>query len=405
MAGRVAPDRFRNEATTMPSGRETIIDAEELARTYTVEDLAATAEQYFARLVSVDHLMGKPFSSASEAPTVTAHLGAMLFALELSRGMDVLDFGAGTCWTSRCFAQLGCSVVACDVSPSALAIGERLFDEMPLFGHASRPSTLWFDGHHIDLPDESIDRVACMDAFHHVPNRPEVLAELCRVLRPGGRAVMAEGGPRHSRTPQSQAEMRAHTVVERDIVVADLALEAKRAGFARTDVGIYAGAPALVRADDFEDALEDGVAAADAAKRFLDNHRLVVFHKAGDERIDSRSVGCLVADITVVESDGRSALLRIANTSPGRWLGGTGVGSVLLGAHLYDADGSLVDFDFCRHPMADADGVVEAGSVVETRLVWPDPPVRSCVVEIDLVSEGVGWFAALGGPVVRIPVT
>ena len=37
-----------------------------------------------------------------------------------------------------------------------------------------------FDGHRLELDDESVDRVACNDAFHHVPNPGEVLAEFAR---------------------------------------------------------------------------------------------------------------------------------------------------------------------------------------------------------------------------------
>ena len=62
-----------------------------------------------------------------------------------------------------------------------------------------------------------MERIICLDAFHHVPNPAEVLSELGRVLQQGGVAGFAEPGPEYSKTPQSQFEMRTHGVVENDI--------------------------------------------------------------------------------------------------------------------------------------------------------------------------------------------
>lgn len=136
--------------------------------------------------------------------------------------MNVLDFGASTCWTTRCLTQLGCAVTAVDVSATALAIGRELFRVLPLVGARPEPTFLVFDGRHIDLPDESVERIACVDAFHHVPNPAEVLAELGRVLRPGGIAGFSEPGPNHSKAAHSQFEMKNFTVVENDVVMADI---------------------------------------------------------------------------------------------------------------------------------------------------------------------------------------
>ena len=60
----------------------------------------------------------------------------------------------------------------------------------------------------------------CLDAFHHVPNPGLVLAELSRVLKEGGIAGFAEPGPEHSKSPQSQYEMKTFKVVENDVNVA-----------------------------------------------------------------------------------------------------------------------------------------------------------------------------------------
>ena len=234
-----------------------LIDAEELARGYSVVQLAETAEEYFASVTDWTYHLSKPLGSIAEAPTILSHFGAMLSALRLEVGLNVLDFGAGSCWTSRMLTQLGCHVVACDVSSTALAMGRRLFELQPPLGRGT-VQFLRFDGTTIDMPDGSVDRICCMDAFHHVPNWEEVLAEFHRLLRPGGRAVLAESGPDHSRTAQAQSEMRNFTVVERDVVVEDLAKLATAAGFANTTVGIYGGLPFLVPAERFAEELAIG---------------------------------------------------------------------------------------------------------------------------------------------------
>jgi ubiquinone/menaquinone biosynthesis C-methylase UbiE len=48
------------------------------------------------------------------------------------------------------------------------------------------------DIHHLDLPDSSIDRAHTDRVLQHVADPSRVLAEVQRVLRPGGRAVFAE---------------------------------------------------------------------------------------------------------------------------------------------------------------------------------------------------------------------
>src|SRR5213075_419536 len=109
-----------------------------------------------------------------------------------------------------------------------------------------KPQFLVFDGQHLDLPDASVERVLCLDAFHHVPNPDQVLAELGRVLEPGGIAGFAEPGPEHSRTPQSQYEMKTFGVIENDVDMKAVWEAAHRAGFTDLKVAIFQIAPTLV---------------------------------------------------------------------------------------------------------------------------------------------------------------
>ena len=99
----------------------------ELLARYTVEELAETADEYFARLANWDVLLAKPFYSALESAELLTGFGALISGLDLSHGLTVLDFGVGSGWTSWMLSQLGCRVIASDISPAALRIAAERY--------------------------------------------------------------------------------------------------------------------------------------------------------------------------------------------------------------------------------------------------------------------------------------
>ncbi len=109
-------------------------------------------------------LLAKPCSSLREAPDLLACFGLLLSGLAPLPGMRILDFGAGSCWTSHFLTQLGCRVVAMDISESMLDLGRRRYEQQPVFGEQPEPEFVVFDGHRMDLEDASVDRVLCFDA-------------------------------------------------------------------------------------------------------------------------------------------------------------------------------------------------------------------------------------------------
>jgi ubiquinone/menaquinone biosynthesis C-methylase UbiE len=393
----------RREA--LPTDASGLIDAEALVERYTVEELSESADRYFARLVNWDYHLAKPLTTPDESPILLAHFSACLGALRAEPGMTVLDFGSGSCWTTRWLTQIGYAAIACDVSAHALAIGEELFRRLPVIGDRPAPQFVHFDGRRLPLPDESVHRVLCIDAFHHVPNRPTVLAELHRVLRPGGRAVLAEGGPVHSRLPQSQDEMRDHVVVERDIHVDVLEAEARAAGFADVLVAIYASIPNLVPAARYHAELADGTIVADASRRFHHNHTLLVLERSGVEEATSASPHGLAGRIEITGCDGRRLHVRLTNTGTSRWLGTAHtIGRVALGLQAVDATGRLVDAELLRVQLAtDPAATVAPGASVDVVVDLPDPPPDT-QLRLDLVSEMVAWFSNLGSAPVPVPL-
>jgi SAM-dependent methyltransferase len=441
------------------AGPDELIDARALASDSSVEALAARADELVRSMEDPTALLAKPCSSMREAPDVLSCFGMLLGALAPLPGMTVLDFGAGSCWTSHFMTQLGCRVVAMDVSAAMLELGRRRFAHQPVFGDRPEPSFSLFDGRTMDLADQSVDRIMCFDALHHVPNLEEVIAEMGRVLRPGGVAGFSEPGPHHSRDAQSQHEMRRYGVPEFDLVLEDVWRWASQARFADLSVAIFTPAPQWVAFDQFTAFLAEHavvgsrtmVGAPPRLSPFVDkvrrrlstvarlaaevghvdsarasyrvlahvrgtlrNRRMFLLRKAGQETTDSREASGLaveltIEDVEIVRGVSRTTVrgvCRVRNTGRNRWLASSsGQGAVLLGLRV--GRGAHPAADHGRVPLPD-DAPVDPGDTVLVRFSTDVPtpaagqePVR---LELDLVSEGIIWFAEVRGHPVEILV-
>ena len=396
-------------ASTSP---EIIRPADVISR-YSLEQLCATAEEYYRRVPDPLPHMAKPFGAVQEAPEMLENLGLLLGGLKLGASMTVLDFGAGTCWLSRCLAQLACEVICADTSRTALEIGKQLFAEHPPIGrHLHPPRFLHVDGRALDLPDASVDRIVCFDAFHHIPNQAEVLAEMARVLRPGGIAGFSEPGREHSRHPQAQYEMRNHAVLENDVDLNEIFRLAQRAGFTDIRVRLLTNTEAGLEAYNALFAVDDEPLRRQlwADTRTTTFNRSIFFLDKGVSLQDSRSAAGLKHSLRIAGVAERSASaepiridLVLTNTGSATWLHtSSGIhGVVRLGAHLYERDGRLVDVDHSRHflPRSVAPGE-EIAMSVEIHL----PDARPYTLTFDLVAEGVAWFENVGSSPVRLDV-
>jgi len=459
------PDRIGRGPTLASTGAGPgeLIDATALAAASSVEGLAARADELVRSMEDPTALLAKPCSSMREAPDVLSCFGMLLGALAPLPGMTVLDFGAGSCWTSHFMTQLGCRVVAVDVSAAMLELGRRRYAQQPVFGTRPEPVFSLFDGRRMDLADDSVDRIMCFDALHHVPNVAEVVAEMGRVLRPGGVAGFSEPGPHHSRDAQSQHEMRRYGVPEFDLVLEEVWGHATAAGFAELSVAIFDPAPQWVGIEQFTAFLagggpaggRPGAAAPGRARRSLGlvgervvarartagrlaaearnvasvragyrhlahvratlrNRRMFLLRQAGHEATDSREVSGLAAELSVEGLEVVTAgpvtavrgTCRIRNTGANRWLASSaGLGAVLLGLRVGRGDHPAADHG--RVPLPGAAAVDPGATLVvpfATEVPTPapgEPPVR---LELDLVSEGIIWFAEVRGHPVEILV-
>lgn len=393
----------------------TLIDVREFKKTMTVEALNKTAEQYFAGVRNWDSLLTKPLSQIEDAPNLLTNFAQVLNGLKLLPGMSVLDFGAGSCWASRWLTQLGMEAIALDVSQTALKIGQALYARQPVIGERPPPRFLLFDGHRIELPDASVDRILCLDTLHHLLNPDEVLAEMSRILKPGGIAGFSEPGPTHSRSFQSQFEMRNFKVLEDDVDIQKIWSSARQVGFARLRLAVYAPHTFLLTLSEFEDYLDGGSPNkrfADITRARMQGLRLFFLQKAGQApALDSRSRAGLaaklevhVASATVKEGEPVTAQVTITNTGRAIWLPRSSKrGAVQLGSRLLDASGRLLDIDVSRHPLTPGDGrSIAPGETVKLDVKIPSPSRGSYILEFDLVSEQIAWFSMMGSQAVRV---
>ena len=108
----------------------------------------------------------------------------------LHEGDRVLDLAAGTGDLARAFArQVGTSglVLHTDINEAMLRQGrDRLLDEGLVL------PTVICDGERLPLPDASFDLVTVAFGLRNMTHKEVALAEMARVLRPGGRLLVLE---------------------------------------------------------------------------------------------------------------------------------------------------------------------------------------------------------------------
>ncbi|MCC6791822.1 MAG: methyltransferase domain-containing protein [Thermomicrobiales bacterium] len=95
----------------------------------------------------------------------------------------LLDIATGGGHVARSFAPLVAEVVASDLTPSMLVEAEKYFRELGL----TNVTVAEADAEELPFADASFDIVTCRIAPHHFPHPERFVAEVARVLRPGGR--------------------------------------------------------------------------------------------------------------------------------------------------------------------------------------------------------------------------
>ncbi len=390
-----------------------LIDPKKLIETHSVEDFNRFSDEYYKRQPSLENQLGKPFSMEKHAPQLLVRLGLMLENMRLERGMKVLDFGAGTCWIAKALWQMGCSVIATDVSEEALRLGRRLFDEYPL---PSKPPCSWetrlFDGLRLPLEDGEADRIICFDAFHHVPNQETVIKEFYRTLRTGGLIVFNEPLGQHSATPESQSEMRTFKVLENDLDMPALRQLFLDAGFEGPTFKVAAAPGYMLNYDEWLQckAGEPPSSMTNAIAQFQRNSGIFFFQK-GPVLDDSRQekglahdLQCQTTRLDLEVGKSQNVYVEVGNTGAARWLNKNDMhfGVVHIASRLLDFETRDLLQDNSRFRLPDE---MEPGDRFEGEIPISVNRPGKYWLKLDLVSERVCWFESLGSEPILIEVT
>ena len=119
-----------------------------------------------------------------DGPWAFEHLHRYSLASQVCRGRDVLDVASGEGYGSNLLADAAASVVGVDLSGEAVAHAAASYRRGNLsFREGSATS--------IPLDDAAVDVVVSFETLEHLDAHDEMLAEIKRVLRPGGLMVMS----------------------------------------------------------------------------------------------------------------------------------------------------------------------------------------------------------------------
>jgi len=149
----------------------------------------------------------------------------ILAALSLNPGDSAADVGAGGgYYTARLSALVGPQgrVFAVEIRESSLdllryrAQVDSLGNVVVTRGDADNPH----------LPENSLDAVLIVDAYHEMPQYRAMLDQICKALKPSGRLVIADYSLRSARGDPRDSQTKRH-ILSPDLVRAEL----RQAGF------------------------------------------------------------------------------------------------------------------------------------------------------------------------------
>lgn len=139
------------------------------------------------------------------------HLATYDFAIPYVRGKRVLDFGCGTGYGTHRLAAVCEDITGVDISDEAVAFASSEHQAPNLRYQAIRP----LPDHQAPFADSSFDAITSFQVVEHVWDVDAYVAELARLLRPGGVAVIATPD-RTTRLFRRQRPWNLYHVVEYD---------------------------------------------------------------------------------------------------------------------------------------------------------------------------------------------
>ena len=127
---------------------------------------------------------GERLTGAISGQIEIEHYHRYLLARDYCRDKDVLDVASGEGYGAALLAQVARSVTGVELDEAVVEAARREFARPNLSFHAG-------DARDVPLPDASLDVVVSFETLEHLREQDRFLAELKRVLRPGGLLVIS----------------------------------------------------------------------------------------------------------------------------------------------------------------------------------------------------------------------
>jgi len=133
-----------------------------------------------------EHYSEIAFSRSGREKKAQKVLAILRDAIGPLEGLRLLDIGCSTGFMTRCYARQFGSVVGTDI-------------DLPALRHASAEAGdsnldwLLMDSQNLAFRDDSFDVVTCTHIYEHVPDAEQLMAEIHRVLKPGGACFFSAG--------------------------------------------------------------------------------------------------------------------------------------------------------------------------------------------------------------------
>jgi ArsR family transcriptional regulator len=184
--------------------------AEDLARLRVVlDDRRREARDFFDRVAGDWNAIGVEFATGQARQRVVASF--------VSPELVIADLGCGTGYVAQAFLGLCAKVICVDSSAGMLEEARRRLDETPFGTRLEyRPGEL----DRLPLADDEVDGALCAMVLHHLESPDACLAEMFRVIKPGGTVVVLELAPHkeaslHERLGDRHLGLDSHDVARR----------------------------------------------------------------------------------------------------------------------------------------------------------------------------------------------
>ena len=132
-------------------------------------------------------LLGRIIGRAMVKATAPANDRALAL-LDLSQPRTVLDVGFGQGRTAAVLLSNGHHVIGVDASPTMV---KQATSRNRAACRQGRAILRHGDGIAIPFPDDTADAAICAHTIYFMPDPPATIADIARVLRPGGSLVIA----------------------------------------------------------------------------------------------------------------------------------------------------------------------------------------------------------------------